>query len=162
MILIRWTAPAAPNCRPRKTGSWSVHSVLFYALFVPALLLCLVHRSARAQDDYEIQVYGSDTVKPGYTMFELHSNYTIRGSRTIEDGVRPTQDQFHETLEITRGINDWFETGFYLFTAADHNDGWQWVGDHIRPRVRAPESWKWPVGASLSLEFGYQERAYST
>jgi len=36
------------------------------------------------------------------------------------------------------------------------------VGDHIRPRVRAPESWHLPVGLSLSAEVGYQRRAFST
>jgi len=35
------------------------------------------------------------------------------------------------------------------------------VGDHIRPRVAVPESWKWPVGVSLSAEFGYQRAVYS-
>jgi hypothetical protein len=35
------------------------------------------------------------------------------------------------------------------------------VGDHIRPRVRVPEQWRWPVGASISLEFGYQRAQYS-
>jgi hypothetical protein len=34
-------------------------------------------------------------------------------------------------------------------------------GDHIRPRVRAPESWKLPVGLSLSAEIGYQQRSFS-
>ena len=37
---------------------------------------------------------------------------------------------------------------------------WQWVGDHLRPRVRVPEEWKWPVGLSLSTEFGYQRRSF--
>jgi len=36
------------------------------------------------------------------------------------------------------------------------------VGDHIRPRVRAPESWNLPVGLSLSAEVGYQQRQFST
>ena len=39
--------------------------------------------------------------------------------------------------------------------------GIQWVGDHIRPRVRAPDSWHLPVGLSLSTEVGYQRAAYS-
>jgi hypothetical protein len=51
--------------------------------------------------------------------------------------------------------------GFYIFTAADTRYGYNWVGDHIRPRVRVPEEWKWPVGVSLSAEFGYQRAAYS-
>jgi hypothetical protein len=52
----------------------------------------------------------------------------------------------------SRGFNEWFETGWYIFTSADSVYGWQFVGDHIRPRVRVPPSWKWPVGLSLSTE----------
>jgi hypothetical protein len=118
---------------------------------------------AFAQGNYEIQVYPSETVKPGSTMVELHSNFTVEGSKTAVDGVVPTEHQWHETIEITHGVTDWFEVGWYIFTAAGpdgHN--WDWVGDHIRPRVRAPEDWKWPVGASISFEFGYQRRSYST
>jgi hypothetical protein len=114
-----------------------------------------------AQDNYEIQVYGADTVAAGHTMFELHSNYTFQGSRTVVGGVYPTQDALHETLEITHGWTPNFETGFYLFTSYQHSQGYQWVGDHIRPRIKVPEKWHWPVGASLSLEVGYQRPQFS-
>ena len=100
--------------------------------------LLLSASTLRAQTNYEIQVYGADTVKPGNTMVELHSNFTFAGSKTVLDGVMPTQHSFHETIEITQGINSWFETGFYIFTAESTQFGVQWVGDHIRPRVRAP------------------------
>jgi hypothetical protein len=118
-------------------------------------------RPALAQENYEIQVYAAPTVEPGATMVELHNNFTINGSKTVQDGMRPTNHQFHETIEITHGWNDWFETGFYVFMAADTRYGYNWVGDHIRPRVRAPDSWKLPVGLSLSGEVGYQRAAYS-
>jgi len=52
---------------------------------------------ARAQDNYEIQVYGADTVDAGHTMVELHSNFTFQGSKTEQDGMRPTNHQWHET-----------------------------------------------------------------
>jgi hypothetical protein len=117
--------------------------------------------SASAQDNYEIQVYGSETVVPRSTMVEIHSNFTVDGSKTVQDGMVPTNHAMHETLELTQGITDWAEVGFYVFTSIQPNDGWQWVGDHIRPRVRAPERWHWPVGVSLSTEFGYQRAAFS-
>ncbi len=117
---------------------------------------------ALAQGNYEIQTYPSETEAPGTTMIELHSNFTIEGSKGTVDGVYGTEHQLHETVEITQGITDWFETGFYIFTSANPNQGgWQWVGDHIRPRARVPESWHWPVGVSLSLEFGYQRYVFS-
>jgi outer membrane putative beta-barrel porin/alpha-amylase len=94
-------------------------------------------------------------------MVELHSNIAARGTTHETEGVLPTQAALHETLEITHGWVPWFETGFYLFTSLQP-DGWQWVGDHVRPRVRVPEDWHWPVGVSLSAEFGYQQRRFST
>jgi hypothetical protein len=117
---------------------------------------------AVAQNNYEIQVYGSDTVPGGATMVELHSNFTFQGTKQTLDGVLPTEHQLHETLEITHGLNDWSEVGFYIFTSAQSATGWQWVGSHIRPRVRVPDEWHWPVGVSLSSEFGYQRACYST
>jgi len=126
------------------------------------LLLALLPIAGRAQDNYEIQVYGSDLVAPGNTMFEFHTNFTAQGSKTVEDGVQPSNHAVHATLEITHGFTDWFETGFYVFTSIQPDGGWQWVGDHIRPRVAVPEKWHWPVGLSLSNEIGYQRRAFST
>lgn len=118
--------------------------------------------AAFAQGNYEIQVYPSETQTPGSTMVELHSNFTFEGSKNVIDGVQPTEHQLHETVEITQGITNWFETGFYIFTSYNANQGgWQWVGDHIRPRVRIPEEWKWPVGVSVSLEVGYQRYYFS-
>ena len=134
----------------------SMRKLYFAVAAIPFFAAGLV-----AQDNYEIQVYGAETVAPGTTMVELHSNFTIDGSKTIIDGMLPTEHALHETVEITHGWNDWFETGFYIFTSADALYGYNWVGDHIRPRVRVPESWHWPVGVSLSVEFGYQRAAYS-
>lgn len=116
---------------------------------------------AAAQGNYEIQVYGSDTVPPQTLMVELHSNFTVEGQTQTIDGVYPTNHQEHETVELTEGINDWSELGFYVFTSEQDGHGVQWVGDHIRPRVRVPASWGWPVGVSLSMELGYQRAVYS-
>ena len=129
-------------------------------LLLTALMACPASYLL-AQGNYEVQVYGSDLVEPGITMVELHSNFTFEGSKTTTDGSYPTQHQLHETIEITHGFNDWFETGFYVFTSADSRNGWQWVGNHIRPRISVPKSKHLPVGVSLSAEFGYQRAAFS-
>ena len=114
-----------------------------------------------AQDNYEIQVYGSETVSKGSTMLELHSNYTSDGSKVAEGGVLPTNHVVHETIEITHGFNSWFETGFYFFNTLGSDHRTTYVGSHIRPRARVPESWHWPVGVSLSAEVGFQKKEYS-
>ena len=128
-----------------------------------ALLLVLVAAGtsvSRAQGNYEIQVYGADTVLKGNTMFEIHSNFTASG-HPGSPALAATNHAQHETLEITQGINNWSEVGFYVFTTGQSGLGAQWVGDHIRPRVRIPPQWKWPVGLSLSQEIGYQRALFS-
>ena len=134
----------------------------FRARLIVLLCLLAMAKGLAAQGNYEIQVYGADTVAPMNLMVELHSNYTVTGQTKVIDGVYPTNHQEHETLELTEGINDWAEVGFYVFTSEQDGHGVQWVGDHIRPRVRAPDRWHLPVGLSLSTEVGYQRAVYST
>lgn len=117
--------------------------------------------SLTAQSNYEIQVYPSETIAPHTLLMELHSNYTVEGGTTTQYGMLPTQGQEHETLELTQGLTDWAEVGFYVFTAERNGNGVQWVGDHIRPRVRAPLRWHLPVGLSLSNEIGYARPEFS-
>jgi len=131
------------------------------AVVSAALALCGAPRGGRAQENYEIQVYPAETVHRGWTMFELHSNFTVNGRRTPLDGMFATNHALHETVEITHGYTEWFEIGYYLFTSARQGQGWQLVGSHLRPRVRAPERWGWPVGVSISQEFGYQRSVFS-
>jgi hypothetical protein len=116
---------------------------------------------AWAQENYEIQVYGSQTQQPSSTIFELHSNYTFQGETGVVHEVRPAFHSLHETVEITHGISDVFEVGFYLFMNNTPTYGYKVVGTHIRPRVMAPARWNLPVGLSLSTEFGYQRPEYS-
>lgn len=132
-----------------------MHKIILFFL----LLACC--NESFAQENYEIQVYGSQTVEKNSTMLELHSNYTFSGQQTVVDGVLPTHHVLHETIEITHGFTNWFETGFYFFNTIGSDNRTAYVGSHIRPRVMVPESWKWPVGISLSAEAGYQKRDYS-
>jgi hypothetical protein len=131
----------------------SITSALFVFLLSAASLL--------AQGNYEVQVYGSDLVAPKVTMFEIHSNFTVSGEKQTIDGVLPTHHAEHETLEITHGFNEWFETGFYIFTSIQNNGGWYYVGSHIRPRFSIPEKYHLPVGLSLSNEIGWQRPNFS-
>jgi hypothetical protein len=94
---------------------------LVRVLALAVLFAALPH--ARAQDNYEIQVYGADTVPPASTMVELHSNFTADGQRRFLGGVAPTDHAEHQTLELTQGINAWSELGFYVFTSERSGNG---------------------------------------
>jgi hypothetical protein len=120
--------------------------------FITAFLIATAS-SVFAQADNEIQVYASPTIQHKWTIFELHSNYTFKGSKLLAD---PKSAKWtNETLEITHGAGKNFEIGFYTFTAVAPGGGFQYLGNQIRPRVTVPERWKWKVGGSLSMEFGF-------
>lgn len=127
-----------------------------------AMLGTSIAPTLAAQENYEIQVYPSETVTAGITMFELHSNFTLDGSKAVSPyGELPTNHAWHETIEITHGFTSWSELGFYWFMAIPDRQGLQWVGTHLRPRVRVPESWGWPVGVSISQEIGWSKARFS-
>jgi hypothetical protein len=125
-----------------------------------SLSCILSFNTLNAQDNYEIQVYESPTVLKGYTMVELHSNYTFNGTTSKINGVNPTNHILHETVEITHGFANNFEIGFYFFNAFGSDNRTAYVGSHIRPRFTAPQGWNLPFGLSLSTEVGYQKRAF--
>lgn len=127
-----------------------------------SLILCFSFFYGFSQDNYEIQVYGSETVAKNHTMVELHSNFTFDGTTDTSQGVLPTNHMLHETVEITHGFSNIFEIGFYFFNAIGNDNRTAYVGSHIRPRIMAPKEWHWPVGVSLSVEGGYQKSQYST
>lgn len=131
-------------------------------LYLSVFFLFIISGAALAQDNYEIQVYGSETVEKGKTMLELHSNYTLDGNKEIGKVLLPTNHIVHETFEVTHGFTSWFEVGFYLFNAIGNDNRSNYVGSHIRPRISAPASWHLPVGLSFSAEFGFQKKEYSS
>ncbi len=133
----------------------TIYTILVFVLF---LLFC--SSQAKAQDNYEIQVYTSELVEIHHTAIELHSNYTTNGSTLMMGGVYPSNHVVHETLEITHGFSDWLEVGSYLFTSLGSDDRTGIAGVHVRPRITVPEEYKLPVGLSLSSEIGYQKTEF--
>ena len=102
-----------------------------------------------AQDSNEIQVYASATVPKKTTIIELHTNYTFTGPKS-----NTNYHPFLQTLEVTTGLTDNFELGFYVFTYK-LNGKTYYTGSNIRPRIKVPEKWGWSFGASLSSEIGF-------
>jgi len=127
-----------------KKGDFYIYPLLFL-LFS----FSLMSQNLLAQDAGEIQVYASSTTPKYMTIIELHSNYTFKGPKSNE--------KYHpllETIEITTGLSKNFELGFYIFTY-NNNGKLQYTGSNIRPRVKAPDEWNWPIGVSLSSELGF-------
>ena len=144
-----------------KRSAWPVKKgFLLWAFLIGGYLLPPI--PCTAQENFEICVLPSETVPAGKTMIELQSNMALRGTTQKTEGVLPTQEALHESLEITHGLTSWFEVGLYTFSSIQPGLDWQWVGNSIRPRVRIPESWNWPVGLSFMAVINYEQPKFST
>jgi len=122
--------------------------------------LMLAGRAA-AQDLFEIQVYPYETVEPGHTMLEFHTNFTPSGTKSADGGVLPNHHQFHVTAEITHGFTGFFETALYIETAPYVPDvGARFTGWHIRPRIRFPQTEWFPFRFSLSFEYAFNQPGF--
>ena len=136
------------------------------SLLFATLITAVTPSLAPAQDTFEVQVYEYATVPRGMWNLETHANYTLRGTKSFEGTVAPTNRQSHLTFELTRGITDYFELAGYLVLAHRDDPGGNalldYVGYRIRPRVRLPESWNLPAKISPSTEVGFPNAAYES
>jgi hypothetical protein len=113
---------------------------------------------AAAQDLFEIQVYPYETVEPGRTMVELHTNYFPSGTVDALPGEFALNHQSHVTLEVTHGFTKYFECAGYLVTAAHvPNEGGRFAGARIRPRFRFRETPQLFFNVSISFELGFNQ-----
>jgi hypothetical protein len=80
---------------------------------------------ARAQDDFEIQVYDAETAARGRSGFELHLN---AGSDNFS----------HFTLEPHVGLLEWLEAGAYFQTQLRPDGTFEYAGVKLRLKMRVP------------------------
>ncbi len=187
------------------------------AVVLAGFAIAAATAAARAQGNYEIEVYNSLVAPTKTIIVELHSNYTFDGQMLpLSSGSRApvVDDDFsssgtvlaavgnscqktvffdevafarerslastasaskttctnnaatshigHETVEATAGLTSWSEIGMYAFSNEDRVSGVQFVGTSLRPKVRVPDSWRWPVGVALSMELEYDRPQLST
>jgi hypothetical protein len=126
--------------------------LLIAALPLPARLV--------AQDPFEIEVYGYRTAARAEWELDAHLNYIARGSTAFDGSVAPSQHQGHLALELTRGLTDHVEVAAYLLSAYRPGAGIEYAGARVRSRVRAPETWRLPVGLSIAAELEFSPAAY--
>ncbi len=126
------------------------------------MLLLVCASIGWAQDPFEIQVYEYPTVPKGKWNLETHINYVGKGTKRPDGTESPSHNQLHTTFELTRGITENFELAGYLVMARRPgiNSVMEFAAWRIRPRVRVPEAWNWPVGVSLSTEFAFPRKQY--
>jgi hypothetical protein len=119
-----------------------------------ALLVLVAPRLARAQDQFEIQVYDAETAAPAETGVELHLNF-------VADGTAATNHLTHFAMEPHLGLARWCEIGFYLQAAALPDGELDFAGAKLRGKVRLPRRLAHDlIGLALNVELSYVPARY--
>jgi hypothetical protein len=99
---------------------------------------------ARAQDEFEIQVYDVETARIGEPGLEVHVN---------EHLLAHAPDQTHLTLEPHYGLRDWAELGGYFQTSFATNGELDYAGVKLRLKMRWPRRvWSDRLGLAINFE----------
>jgi hypothetical protein len=134
--------------------------LVFRSALVAAFLIC-ASMVVCAQENYEIEVYPSETVARHTLVLEEHTNFAVQGAEPESEEMYPNEHALHNTSEAVYGVTDWFDAATYVFTYGHSGQGFQFAGVHARTRFRAPEAWHLPVGLGFSSDFGYASHQFS-
>jgi hypothetical protein len=115
-------------------------------------VVLLVGSAARAQDNFEIQVYDSETAPRGAVGLEVHLNVFAQGVRQAAGVELPTDRVTHFTLEPHVGLARWCEAGAYLQTALRPDGNFDYAGVKLRYKMRVPRRFAGVVGLALNIE----------
>jgi hypothetical protein len=109
---------------------------------------------ALAIDQYEIQIYTTETAPLHKLTLELHSNSVLNAvGRLAKDELRP--HEVHETLEATYGLWSNVEIGQYLATAKFIDGGYGYAGSRTKLHfgIGDPETWLLAFGGNIELDY---------
>ncbi|MBZ0090736.1 MAG: hypothetical protein K8F27_00725 [Sulfuricellaceae bacterium] len=118
--------------------------------------LSIASLTALATPD-EIQVYNDDMDDPGNFGLELHTNYTLDGSKTPSyAGEVPSHHVLQVTPELSYGISKTLEAGLYFPPMAIHSNGSvNENGMRFRLKYIAPHEADSTFYWGLNTEVGY-------
>jgi hypothetical protein len=126
-----------------------------------AIALSPLPSTARAQQGYEFEVYGTHLTSPGTTEFELNTNFVASGPERPDLDLFPTRHMVRSSFEIGTGLTSWLEGSVYVLAVQRPNAGTSYVGNRLRLTAAAPASWNLPVDVGLTQEIGYARPGFA-
>jgi len=143
---------------PLRTSS-SRKSLVFAGLGVAAFLVSLLGR-ARATD--EIQLYDASIAEVGQWTIQHHFNYTFNSRRgpDFPGGLEPNH-ALNATPEFAYGVTPWFEFGFYIPWAVDHEGQFFSNAFKLRTLFVTPEEEKRTFWYGLNFEYDFPTKVFS-
>lgn len=122
-----------------------------FGLFASAFCLLAPCRLA-AQDPFELEVFTPRIASPGEWELGINTNYVARGHTAFDGPFAPTDRQTRMSVELGHGLSPLVEVAAYALVAKQDGQSADWAGWRLRTRVRAPDSWRFPVKVGVNVE----------
>ena len=116
-----------------------------------------------AQDNYVIEVHGTQPNIRHDVIPQLHSAYVLNGSREAKDGVVPSNHLFYSALETSHWFSNWYESSIVFYFAAGDDNRTGFVGTHFHNLFLLPKKYQLPggIGLGLVVDLGFQKQQYN-
>ena len=103
----------------------------------------------------EIQIYLDDVTKPGHFGTDIHNNFVMSGSNTLDyPGAQPPNHIYRLTPEFYYGLTETVELGLYLLTTTAAGKGPNYDGEKLRLKYIAPHDESQGSFSGVNFEIG--------
>ncbi len=110
-----------------------------------------------AQDPFEIHVLEYEDLRPGEFIAEVHTNYIAEGTTAAQGPAAASQNQIHQTYELTGAVIPEFSFGIMQLNARLPGGPLQAAGWRLVPHLYAPRKWRLPVLLGVTAEFSFEK-----
>ncbi len=121
-------------------------------LLAAALLSAGAPVVLRAQDPFELEVFGPTISNPGEWELGINANYVANGNTAFDGPFAPTEHQSRLAVELGHGLTRRVEVAAYALAGKQVDQSVDWAGWRLRARILAPASWSFPVKFGVNIE----------
>lgn len=116
--------------------------------------------SANAQDNYVIEVHGTETNNEHDIVFQLHACYVFNGVNNSSYGTVPSNHLWCSALEFSHWFSNHFESSVVAYYAIGDNNRTNYTATHFHNLLILPKKYKLPFGLGVVADLGFQNKNY--
>ena len=116
--------------------------------------------SVKAQDNYVIEVHGTEPNIEHDIVFQLHGCYVLNGVSNTSYGTVPWQHLWCSALEFSHWFSNNFESSIVAYYAIGDNNRTNYTATHLHNLLILPKRYKLPFGVGVVADLGFQNKNY--
>ncbi|MBN8850727.1 MAG: hypothetical protein BGO55_30510 [Sphingobacteriales bacterium 50-39] len=118
--------------------------------------------SAEAQDNYVIEVHGTQSNIRHDITLQIHSAFVFKGPKKFQKEVVSREHLSTSALEFSHWFSDWWESALMLYWAVGDNNRSDIAGAHFHNLILLPPKYRLPgnIGLGLVVDGGFLNKKF--